>query len=90
MIRPLVSANRGAQCIASSSRLATRSVHAQAVPSLPATTPFHSAQFTIPPLLPFPTSSPYKGKGKAPEPKRSNEDEVDDAEWEMRVGTHPV
>jgi hypothetical protein len=65
-------------------------------PILPATIPhpYSSTQFTIPPLLPFPNAtSPYesqgKGKGKSqrPETPRSNEEEVDDAEWQMRVGT---
>jgi len=82
MIRPLHTATRGSYLIASTSRLPLRAVHS-AIPI-----PTATAQFTIPPLLPFPipTSSPYKGKGKAPDPKRHNEDEVDDAEWEMRVG----
>jgi hypothetical protein len=51
--------------------------------------PYHSPQFTIPPLLPFPTpTNPYVGKGKGREPQtpKSNEEEVDDAEWQMRVG----
>lgn len=56
-----------------------------------ATTSYIPSHFTIPQLLPFPTpTSPYesqgKGKGKGPESPKSNEEEVDDAEWQMRVG----
>ena len=75
--------------------LGSRGIHTPApipAPILSATIPYSSSQFTIPPLLPFPTATnPYesqgKGKGKGPERPRSNEEEVDDAEWQMRVGT---
>lgn len=76
--------------------LASRQLHTPATtPILPATIshPYSSTRFTIPPLLPFPNAtSPYesqgkgKGKGKGPENPKSNEEEVDDAEWQMRVG----
>ena len=75
--------------------LGSRGIHTPApipAPILSATIPYSSSQFTIPPLLPFPSATnPYesqgKGKGKGPERPRSNEEEVDDAEWQMRVGT---
>ena len=75
--------------------LGSRGIHTPApipAPILSATIPYSSSQFTIPPLLPFPNATnPYesqgKGKGKGPERPRSNEEEVDDAEWQMRVGT---
>lgn len=74
---------------ASTSKLPVRYLHTS--PSPIATTSYLPSQFTIPQLLPFPNpTSPYegqgRGKGKGPEPPKSNEEEVDDAEWQMRVG----
>jgi hypothetical protein len=73
----------------STSRLPVRYLHTS--PSHIATTSYLPSQFSIPQLLPFPNpTSPYegqgKGKGKGSEPPKSNEEEVDDAEWQMRVG----
>ena len=77
------------------STLGSRQLHTPTpipAPILSATIPYSSSQFTIPPLLPFPSATnPYesqgKERGKGPERPRSNEEEVDDAEWQMRVGT---
>lgn len=58
---------------------------------VPSPHPNHPVQFSIPSLLPSrPASYAGKGKGKAPDPKKSNEEEVEDAEWEMRVGKSPL
>lgn len=75
----------------STSKLPVRALHT--LPSPIATTSYLPSQFTIPNFLPFPNpTSPYegqgKGKGKGPEPPKSNEEEVDDAEWQMRVGMY--
>jgi hypothetical protein len=80
---------RGVSKTGSTSKLPVRYLHT--APSPIATTSYLPSQFTIPHLLPFPNpTSPYesqgKGKGKGPEPPKSNEEEVDDAEWQMRVG----
>jgi hypothetical protein len=81
--------SRGVSKTGSTSKLPIRYLHT--TPSSIATTSYLPSQFTIPHLLPFPNpTSPYesqgKGKGKGPEPPKSNEEEVDDAEWQMRVG----
>lgn len=82
--------NRAVTKPGSTSKVPYRHLHT--TPSPIATTSYLPSQFTIPQLLPFPTpTSPYanqgKGKGKGPETPKSNEEEVDDAEWQMRVGT---
>jgi hypothetical protein len=87
----IASSSRFAVKSGPTSKLPVRLLHTPTFTPI-ATTSYSPSQFTIPQLLPFPNpTSPYeshgKGKGKSPEPPRSNEEEVDDAEWQMRVGT---
>ncbi|ORY27450.1 hypothetical protein BCR39DRAFT_538069 [Naematelia encephala] len=76
-------------CIASSSRLVapTHTRHIVSQPPLPVffTPPFLTPSQPRPPVESS-RSANDKGKGKEPAPRRSNEGEVDDREWELRVG----
>jgi hypothetical protein len=79
-------------CTASSSRL-TQRVTIRRLSFLPQrhpeNLPFFSPPFRSPVLRPQVAEFVGKGKGKDPSGPKGEEEEVSDAEWEIRVGEYP-